>query len=254
MHGRTVLRMLLRLAVRFGNGLAKIANGLTPFGESVWPGVRNDLFVAHSSIYDFFAKNAKGKRVLDAGCGAGYGAYHLAVNGASSVFGVDVDKRSIRFARRKYFANNLEFAVADLENLILPENEFDLVVSSNVLEHLDDPGEFFKAVRNGLTKDGTLILALPPIVSEEDLEVHDDIHYHRSNLSVDAWLELFESEGWDVQMLAHRCSESETALDFSSPFRSRVGVSDFSFTPSDRDEMYREPPITAIYVLVIQEL
>src|SRR5947208_2883717 len=80
---------------RFRNGVAKVAAGLTPFGESVWPGVRNDLFLAHESIYRFFTMHASGKRVLDAGCGAGYGSYALAQAGALSVQGVDRDHRNI---------------------------------------------------------------------------------------------------------------------------------------------------------------
>jgi len=56
---------------RFLNGMRKVASGLRPFNESVWPGVRNDLFVAHESLYQLAAPYAAGARVLDAGCGTG---------------------------------------------------------------------------------------------------------------------------------------------------------------------------------------
>src|SRR5262249_45035184 len=87
---------------RLRNGVAKVAAGLTPFGESVWPGVRNDLFVAHESIYAYFATFAQGRRVLDAGCGAGYGALALARAGARSVLAVDIDRRNIAYGRRHF--------------------------------------------------------------------------------------------------------------------------------------------------------
>src|SRR3989304_920486 len=48
---------------RLANGARKFLAGLTPHGENVWPGVQNDLFLAHLSIYRFFAGYAQGKRV-----------------------------------------------------------------------------------------------------------------------------------------------------------------------------------------------
>jgi len=102
------------------NGIRKVAAGLRPFSESVWPGVRNDLFVAHESIYRFFASDVGNLDILDAGCGTGYGSHLLAEAGAESVIGVDLDRRNIAFARKRYSAPNLSFAVADIEELDSP--------------------------------------------------------------------------------------------------------------------------------------
>src|SRR5689334_18904699 len=100
---------------RVSNGIRKVAAGLRPFSESVWPGVRDDLFVAHESIYVFAQRFVAGQNVLDAGCGTGYGSFLLARSGASSVLGVDRDRSSVRFAKRRYQADNLAFRVTDLE-------------------------------------------------------------------------------------------------------------------------------------------
>ena len=59
------------------------------------PGVRNDLFVAHQSIYTFAIPYATGAVVLDAGCGTGYGSRLLADAGAGRVLGLDVDRLSV---------------------------------------------------------------------------------------------------------------------------------------------------------------
>ena len=122
--------------------MRKVLAGLRPFSESVWPGVRNDLFVAHQSIYAFATGYCAGKRVLDAGCGTGYGAFHLAQHGARAVTGVDLDGRSIAFARRHFQSPNLSFLTGDLEDLTLETASLDTVVASNSLEHLDIPGAF----------------------------------------------------------------------------------------------------------------
>lgn len=128
--------MLVESIYRAMNGLRKIAAGLQPFSESVWPGARTDLFVAHESLYELFSAHGQGRIVLDAGCGTGYGAYKVANSGASQVLGVDVDARSVAYARRRYIRPNLAFRVEDIEKLIVPSSSFDLVIASNSLEHL----------------------------------------------------------------------------------------------------------------------
>jgi SAM-dependent methyltransferase len=91
-----------QVVYRAYNGLRKIAAGLRPFSESVWPGVRNDLFVAHESIYQFCAAYALNRKVLDAGCGTGYGSFLLAQAGSQSTLGIDIDARSVAFAQKRY--------------------------------------------------------------------------------------------------------------------------------------------------------
>src|SRR3954468_15894608 len=83
---------------RAANGVRRIAAGLPPSEEAVWPGVRNDLFVAHESVYQFASSLAVGLRVLDAACGTGYGSALLASSGAKSVIGIDAHPRRIRYA------------------------------------------------------------------------------------------------------------------------------------------------------------
>lgn len=234
---------------RARNGVAKAAAGLTPFGESVWPGVRNDLFLAHESIYGFFEGYTEGRRVLDAGCGTGYGSFHLSSAGAVSVLGVDLDTRSIRYARRRYCRPGLEFRVADIEGLDLPEGSFDVIVSSNVLEHLARPERFLSSAKGLLSEDGRLLIALPPITWPGALDWHRGIHYHRSNLTVDEWLALFRESGWSVEIFSHRYPPDPLSLSFRSPFPSDVDPDAFAFVATDRDGVYREPAITAIYVL-----
>jgi methylase of polypeptide subunit release factors len=59
-------------------------------GERVIPGqVETDLWNEHFSRYAFATLFASGKRVLDLGCGSGYGSAELART-AESVIGVDV--------------------------------------------------------------------------------------------------------------------------------------------------------------------
>ena len=237
---------MIRALQRLTNGLRKVAAGLRPFNESVWPGVRNDLFVAHESIYAWVAALARGARVLDAGCGTGYGSALLAEGGARRVVGVDIDRRTIRYARRRH--PSIEFRVGDIERLDLPPDSFDLVVASNAAEHLHDPARFVRGMREVLSADGTLIVAVPPIYTSHDRDVHGAIHYHRSNLTIDEWVAAFERGGFAVQCVAHRARPG-VAPDFASPFPSELTRGDFEFAETDRDGLYAEPCITAIFRL-----
>ena len=101
----------------------------SPVRESVWPGVRNDLFVAHASIY---RRDTEGSGADAEGVRA-----RSIVSGAP--LGIDIDARSIRYARRHYECDGLDFRTADIENLDFPARSFDVIVSSNALEHLESP-------------------------------------------------------------------------------------------------------------------
>src|SRR3954462_3875606 len=78
-------------------------------GERVIPGeFEVDLLNEHLARYTFAARLARGKRVLDAGCGAGYGSAELA-HAAQSVVGIDQAAEAVEFAREHYRLPNLSF-------------------------------------------------------------------------------------------------------------------------------------------------
>src|SRR5215471_11758453 len=76
-------------------------------GERLIPGqVDVDLLNEHVARYAFAARLARGKRVLDAGCGAGYGSAELA-RVAQRVIGLDIAADALFFGRDNYPAENL---------------------------------------------------------------------------------------------------------------------------------------------------
>jgi SAM-dependent methyltransferase len=222
------------------NGVRKIFAGLRPFSESVWPGVRNDLFVAHESIYGFAAGFCEGRSVLDAGCGTGYGSRLLAERGAASVLAVDLDPANIRYARRHHRHDRVTYRRGDLENLG-ETGPVDVVVASNSLEHLDDPARFLSGVRCS-----EAVIAVPPIRNEYELAMHAGIEYHRAPLSVDEWIDLFRAAGFSVRFFLHQTPHEP---DFSSPFPTHLRPSDFSFPETTYEGLRMTPTITAIFVL-----
>ncbi|MEX2263372.1 MAG: methyltransferase domain-containing protein [Bryobacteraceae bacterium] len=131
-------------------------------GERIIPGqVEADLFNEHYSRYAFAQRFAQGKRVLDAGCGVGYGTAALA-RVASEAIGMDVTADAVDEAARSYKGLlNLRFLQGDCRALALPDAAFDLVVSFEVIEHLEDWPRFLSESRRVLSKDGCFIVSTP---------------------------------------------------------------------------------------------
>lgn len=100
------------------------------------------------------------RRILDAGCGTGsLLTFPLAARfPRATVMGVDVHRPSIEFARAHHVLPNLSFACVDE---IPPGEAFDLIIASEVIEHVDEPGEFLLALRSKLARNGKMVLTLP---------------------------------------------------------------------------------------------
>jgi SAM-dependent methyltransferase len=135
---------------------------LTEFtGERAIPGeVDPDLLNEHVARYLFAARLARGKRVLDAGCGAGYGSAELART-AQSVAGLDFAPEAVDFARAHYQLPNLFFERASCAALPHPGGAFDLVVAFEVIEHLEDWRGFLLEARRVLAPTGQFIVSTP---------------------------------------------------------------------------------------------
>jgi O-antigen biosynthesis protein len=130
-------------------------------GERVIPGeVDEDLLNEHLARYFFAAPLVAGLRVLDAGCGAGYGSAELAGT-AAHVTGCDCAPEAIQYARSHYSAPNLAFADGDCLALPVADASVDAVVAFEVIEHLEDWRGFLAETRRVLAPEGFLLVSTP---------------------------------------------------------------------------------------------
>lgn len=130
-------------------------------GERLIPGqVDVDLFNEHMARYTFAARLAAAKRVLDAGCGTGYGAAELART-AFRVTGADIAAEAVNFAREHYSLRNLNFEQASCTALPHRDATFDLVVAFEVIEHLDDWRGLLLEARRLLAPGGQFVVSTP---------------------------------------------------------------------------------------------
>ncbi|MFO0799783.1 MAG: methyltransferase domain-containing protein [Gemmataceae bacterium] len=126
------------------------AGGLVP------PWVRHQ----HVERYRWAAALAAGKRALDAACGTGYGTAALAAAGAVEAVGVDVSPEAVEAANANA-ARNLSYRTGDVRDLPFAAASFDLYVSFETVEHLDDPARFAPEARRVLAPGGTFVCSTP---------------------------------------------------------------------------------------------
>ncbi|HEV7763403.1 MAG TPA: class I SAM-dependent methyltransferase [Thermoanaerobaculia bacterium] len=236
-----------RLFQRFLNAQWKVRSGVSLFGENVTPAVPNDLFQAHASIYSFFSGYVEGKRVLELGCGTGYGAPMLLRGGAQHITAIDAHAGNVRFARKRSGSPRLQYMVGDAEALPQDFGTFDVIVSSNVFEHLSNVDRALAQVLLHLSPDGKFLLAVPPITDPPGMEANLRNPYHVSNYYVHEWLERLSARFDRVSLLAH-LPPPGAQLDFGNPFPSAIEPASFAFVERSLASFAGADVLTAVFV------
>jgi ubiquinone/menaquinone biosynthesis C-methylase UbiE len=130
-------------------------------GERVVPGTSpSDLVAEHRARYEFANHYVKGLRVIDIGCGVGYGCSMLG-SVAKNVIGVDISEEAIKHATAKYASGNVEFKISDVNNLPFNDNELDCGVCFEVIEHINKPEKLLIEVVRVIKNDGIFIISTP---------------------------------------------------------------------------------------------
>ena len=115
----------------------------------------------HMKYHDFFIENIKsGSRVLDIGCGNGALSADIADKvDHVYVYGIDISEANIQAAKSIYKRNNIKYICGDALNS-LPDEEFGVIVLSNVLEHIEKRILFLKSL-NEKYKPNSFLIRVP---------------------------------------------------------------------------------------------
>lgn len=132
-----------------------------PTGERFIPEAMGDSLIEaeHQVRYRFAAAIARGQRVLDAGCGVGWGSLLLAEAGAASVTGLDISEEALADAAPR--APQVRFVRSDLMRLPFADDAFDLVTCFEAIEHVQDPHRALDELRRVLAPHGRLTVSSP---------------------------------------------------------------------------------------------
>lgn len=170
-----------------------------------------DLEDAYWAVWKHLEGYEKGRRprILEVGCGLGYLTYSIAKRG-HDVLGIDISREAIEQATKRYGAH---YRHGDLESLGKMESrKFDLVIMTEVIEHVPDIPDLLKAIDALLVEGGEILITTPNKSVYPETVVWDTdpppIHFW--------WL----SET-SMRMLASRLGHSIRFLDFSSPVSKR---------------------------------
>lgn len=132
---------------------------------------------------DRFVGKLKGKKVLDVGCGTG-GVLQMLEGLGAEAEGVDVSQAALEYCRHK----NLKVTLGDGAKLPYPDSVFDLVISSDVLEHIENDVTAVAEIKRVLKPGGVLIATVP--AHQKLFSYHDVALHHARRYSKKQFIDL----------------------------------------------------------------
>lgn len=98
-------------------------------------------------------------KILDVGCASGWFLYELSKRfRTAQYFGVDVYAQAIRYGKKRY--PSLKLTNADAHMLPYSDKSFDIVVCTEVLEHVEHPKNVIREIKRVLKDDGVGIIEM----------------------------------------------------------------------------------------------
>lgn len=116
-------------------------------------------------IHDFFLFLSKNRKVnnwqvLDFGSGLGCNLITLK-KFADKIIACDINKKALDLSKKKYGNKNISYVLLNGKKLPFEEKSFDLVVATEVFEHMPNFKEIIKEIRRVIKKNGYFIISTP---------------------------------------------------------------------------------------------
>lgn len=140
------------------NGWNTLIINNKPFSNTILP--EYGPFLKRNEEQMNIMKDIKGAKVLDLGCGEGESLEYLFNKGAKEIWGIDISEEQIKKAQIRFpqFKNN--FLVSPMEEEVnVPNNYFDYVISIFSIGYTSDLDSTFKHSYKYLAKDGKFIIS-----------------------------------------------------------------------------------------------
>ncbi len=114
--------------------------------------------------YEFAQAYIQGKRVLDVGCGNGYGTALMAKS-ALEIVGLDYDAETVEQNKKAYGSiSNISFKQAFIPPVPFEAESFDVITAFQFIEHIESRKEFLKECLRVLKPGGSLLVTTPNAV------------------------------------------------------------------------------------------
>lgn len=188
--------------------LCRAIFGNSVYSEGYYRDVERIEEASMPEIAAWIRNSLRPKRVIDVGCGPGH-LMEALTNLGIKTCGVDLSNAALNITKRKGL-NTSRFDLTQKETR-LPDCPFDVVISCEVAEHLDE--RFAPTFVDHLTSAAPVVyLTAAEPNSAEGLGM-----YHVNEQPHSYWIELFKQRGFEFQ--------SELAKDAAETFRQRGVIS-----------------------------
>lgn len=157
------------------------------------------------NYHAFFTDNVNaGDTVLDIGCGNGFLTYDVAEK-AGSVTAIDQNEKNIRAARRDFNRDNIRYVCGDATGYDFGD-KFDVVIMSNVLEHIENRHDFLMKVKGLAAK----FLIRVPMLNR------DWLTYYKRELGVEYLLDLTHEVEYTLESLQEELAKAGMQIEKAS--------------------------------------
>lgn len=99
--------------------------------------------------------------ILDIGCGSGFAVTQFLDLFDDTVLGIDFHQPNVEYANRHFANGHLMFACLDATQLRDEGKRYDVIVLTDVLEHLHEPQRLLRLVYDLVAPDGRVIVSIP---------------------------------------------------------------------------------------------
>jgi len=135
------------------------------------------MWYVKRALRDLLSSKKKPFKLFDAGTGFGQYSYYLAKRFSHvHIHAIDIKEDYIQDCRTFFHRSgmtNVDFAVEDL-TVPLHTDEFDFILSVDVMEHIPDDVRVFKNFYAALKKDGMVLINTPSNLGGSDAESEND--------------------------------------------------------------------------------
>lgn len=128
-------------------------------------------------------------RVLDAGCGTGRNLLEFGVLG--SAHGVEISSEAIEFCAARGIHDVTQ---APIETMPLQDGSFDLVLATDVIEHLDDDRVALAELHRVAAPGASLLVTVPAYAWLWG--PHDEIYHHQRRYTLSSLQAAVRASGW----------------------------------------------------------
>ncbi len=155
---------------------------------------QGDDFVSMENLYEYIIQYLPDEgKLLDAGCGIAVLLRMIRKNKPNlKLFGIDFSQVAVKRTQEYGFEARLSI----LPDIPYPDDCFDIIVSTEVLEHLENPEKTVRSFNRVLRKGGLVIVSVPKDMGP------DHCIEHVQDFDEKALAELFKENGFQVEHLA----------------------------------------------------